>query len=205
MINWQLVYDFVRRWILTAVLLIGIGHPAVPQKLSFGVKVGAPLTASQTAGPIADGGESVDEPRVTAGPTVELHLPLHLSFEVDALWRRNSYRAVSGITGLNFAATVTDWQFPFLVKYSFTDAYVHPFIDGGVVYRRVSNSLKFDAPHNPGSSGVAVGGGVTLKTGPARFSPEIRYTRWPTPPFAAGYNFVLSTSNQVDLLIGLTF
>jgi hypothetical protein len=140
--------------------------------------------------------------RFTVGPTAELHFPFHLSFEVDALWRQSSlYQNGANINLVN--ASVHDWQVPFLAKYELHFGPVHPFLDGGVVYRHVS-ATSGAAPDNPNSSGVSFGGGVTLKLGPFRLSPEVRYTRWPSPP-AYNISSAQSTANQADLLVGLTF
>jgi hypothetical protein len=174
---------------------------------SFGAKVGVPLTTAYTpTGASLD--FSANEQRYTIGPTVEVRLPFHLSFEVDALWRRSSYNVTIPPAlnfGGNYAASVGDWQIPFMAKYERGSGPVRPFIDGGVVYRHVSSSFLFGGPGNPSTAGVTVGGGVTLKLPHLRLSPEIRYARWPTPAFTSPYNFVVSTSNQVDLLVGVTF
>jgi hypothetical protein len=54
------------------------------------------------------------------------------------------------------------------------------------------------------SPGIAIGAGVTFKFFHIRISSEIRYTRW------ANEAFVIvppqaSSSNQADILVGLTF
>ncbi len=178
---------------------------AYSQTFSFGVKAGVPLTNVYTTDQIANGGASASEQRFTIGPTAEVHLPLHLSIEADALWRRSSFSEI-GPVGY-FHPSVNDWQIPILAKYELTLGPLHPFADGGLVYRHVSLSASsLLQPTNPNTAGVAVGGGITLKLLHLRLSPEIRYTRWPTPPFSSTYaGPVSSTGNQVDLLVGLTF
>src|SRR5581483_6692856 len=57
------------------------------QILSIGVKAGTPATNGFQSG------SSPYQRRYTVGPTVEVRLPLHLSFEVDALYRREGERA----------------------------------------------------------------------------------------------------------------
>lgn len=197
--------NFIRAWIFAATPLLVASPPAYSQMFSFGVKVGVPLTTVYTTEPIADGGASASEQRFTIGPTVEVHLPFHLSFEVDALWRQSSFSTVGGHFG-NFDSSVNDWEVPFMAKYEMKLGPIHPFIDGGVVYRHVStSSSSVPPPTNQNTVGVSIGGGVTLKLPHLRLSPEIRYTRWPTPAFSSAYVPVISTSNQADLLVGVTF
>jgi hypothetical protein len=82
-------------------------------------------------------------------------------------------------------SSVNDWQVPILAKYELGFSPIHPFIDGGVVYRHVSTTSSSVAPPtNPNTSGVCVAGGITLKLLHIRVSPEIRYTKWPTPAFS---------------------
>jgi hypothetical protein len=69
---------------------------------SFGVKAGTPLTTPYTTEFVPDGGASASELRFTVGPTIELHLPFHLSVEADALWRQSSF---SGLASSVFSGT----------------------------------------------------------------------------------------------------
>ncbi len=149
--------------------------------------------------------------RYIIGPTAEIHLPLHLSFEVDALYRRNgfdyTFRSFGGIVpGSTVRATIDDWQIPFLAKYEMGFGPLRPFVDAGVVYRHVTN-VKYDfISTNPNTTGFTVGGGVTLKLLMIRLSPEIRYSHWPTRPILDHVSgLVVSASNQADFLLGLTF
>jgi hypothetical protein len=190
--------------ILLSTLLLVARVPAYSQLFSFGVKVGTPLTTPYTKEFVPDGGVSTDEQRFTVGPTIEVHLPFHLSFEADALWRQSSF--IEGGANFNTVhATVNDWQIPLLAKYEAKVGPLHPFIDGGVSYRHVSSDSA-PPPTNPNTAGVTVGGGAMVKVWHLRFSSELRYTRWPTQAFSAAYpGFVISRSNQVDLLVGITF
>ena len=197
----------IRASIFAATLLLVAAPPASSQMFSFGVRVGVPLTTVYTTQGIADGGAFASEDRFTIGPTMEVHLPFHLSFEVDALWRQSSFSTVGGHFNGNLDSSVNDWQVPFMAKYERKLGPIHPFIDGGVVYRHVStSSSSVPPPTNPSTAGVTAGGGVTLKLLRLRLSPEIRYTRWSTPVFSSAYaGPVISTRNQADLLVGVTF
>jgi hypothetical protein len=198
--------NLIRAWTFGAALLVIGGLPAYSQMFSFGVKAGVPVTDVYTIGFVPNGGAQAHEQRFTIGPTVEVHLPFHLSFEVDALWRQSSFSQISASIS-SFDTSVNDWQVPLLAKYEMKLGPIHPFIDGGIVYRHVStSSSSVPPPTNPNTAGVSVGGGVTLKFLHLRLSPEIRYTKWPTPAFSSAYaGPVLSTSNQADLLVGITF
>lgn len=196
----------MRPWIFAATLLLLGGTMARSQIFSFGVKTGVPLTTVYTAQQIPDGGSSASEQRFTIGPTAEVHLPFHLSLEVDALWRQSSFSAVGAHLDAELNSSVNDWQIPLLAKYEMLSGPVRPFIDGGVVFRHVSTtSSSVMPPTNPNTAGISVGGGLTLKLLHLRVSPEIRYTNWPTPAFSSAYTPVESKSNQVDLLVGITW
>jgi len=68
--------------------------------------------------------------RYVIGPTAELHFPLHFSFEVDALYRRNGFEyttyqyffypvgpTYTAVVNYFSRATINDWQVPLLAKY----------------------------------------------------------------------------------------
>ena len=186
-------------------LLLALSSQAFPQMVSFGAKAGVPLTSAYQIQFVADGGASSYEYRVTVGPTVELRLHRHLSFEVDALWRRSSFSA--GGAHFDIGSSVNDWQFPVLFKYSIKSHGISPFIDAGGVYRHVSTlSPSVQPPNNPSTAGLTAGAGITLRLLRLRLSPEIRYTWWSNQAFVTGNYFGVATkSNQADLLIGLTF
>lgn len=196
----------MRACIFAATLLLLAGRPARSQIFSFGVKAGVPLTTVYTPQQIPDGGSNASEQRFTIGPTAEVHLPFHLSLEVDALWRQSSFSAIGAHLNASLNSSVNDWQIPLLAKYEMLSGPVRPFIDGGVVFRHVSTtSSSVLPPTNPNTAGISVGGGLTLKLLHLRLSPEIRYTNWPTLAFSSAYTPVESKSNQVDLLMGVTW
>ena len=68
-------------------LLLVAVIPALPQSVSVGAKLGLPLTSAYSVEGVPDGAAFASEQRFTAGPSLKIHLPLHLSVEVDALWR----------------------------------------------------------------------------------------------------------------------
>jgi opacity protein-like surface antigen len=183
---------------------------AYSQLVSFGVKGGIPLSDPLNTSSGGSGGVTHGVRRYVIGVTGELHLPFGFSVEVDALYRRVGFDTFgtsfgSILPGLpaNSRSTGSDWQFPFLAKYSFRGPVIHPFIDAGVTLRRLdfSNVNLSD----PNSAGFTLGGGIELRLLIVRLSPEIRYTHFGTDAFGPNFNFVRSSSNQTDFLVGLTF
>src|ERR1700736_4945450 len=80
--------------------LVLFASPAFAQSFSFGVKGGVPLPDAFWAGRDSRSYSSVPR-RYTAGPTVEIGLPVfRLSVEADALYRRIGWDASRSATGL---------------------------------------------------------------------------------------------------------
>ena len=201
--------SFSKSFLLSLVLLAWC-PPANPQLISVGIKGGVLLNDPLNAGQGGSGAVGHDVRRYLVGPTGELHLPFGFSVEVGALYRALNYTdyptSLSPLPGNYSPVTHTgsDWQFPILAKYEFHKGFiVHPFVDGGVTYRHVSFSNV--SLGNANTAGVTVGGGLTFKLLFVRLSPEFRYTHFPTDVFGSNFNYVHSTSNQADFLVGLTF
>jgi hypothetical protein len=183
-------------------LLFLFALPSHAQLFSFGVIGGVPITSAYTCITCYDR-------RYIIGPTAEVRLPFHLSIEVDALYRRNGF-IIPGFRGSQtLSAPVDDWQVPLLAKYEIKAGVLRPFVDGGVVYRHAgvaSSSANLLSLDHPNSAGIAVGGGLTVKLGILRLSPQVRYTHWPNPPLTIyELPYVFSTRNQADVLVGFTF
>ena len=151
---------------------------------------------SRTSSP--SGASSSSENRYTIGPTAEIHLPLHLSFEVDALYRRSGFFVNGAHVGFG-NAVADDWQIPLLGKYEIPLGPIRPFADAGVVCRHVSasNLPLFSDSNHPNSAEFAVGGGVGLKWLHFRISPEIRYTHWGQTAFS---NSSRSSATAIKLI-----
>lgn len=186
----------MRNVLLLGALLVATVAPGYSQFVNFGVKAGVPLTDAVHG--ISDGTSQVltDTDRWLVGPTAEVRLPFHLSFEVDALYRRQNYTV--NTLGFPQSNSANDWQFPFLAKYEFRREVVRPFVDAGVTYRHVSNGV------DPNTAGFTVGGGVALKVLFLKLAPEIRYTRFGGVT-DNGSSPVVRAQNQADLLVGFTF
>lgn len=189
------------------VLLLVAMEPAYSQLVSVGVKAGVSWTDSYSGVTVPDGGSSHSNDRYIIGPTAEIHFPFRLSLEVDGLYRSSEFSLIGGgLANLpNGTVTVSDWQIPVLGKYEVMPGPVRPFLDAGVVYRHVSGALAQDflAAQNPSSAGFAFGGGVGFKLGHIRLSPEVRFTHWGVTAFSNAA--VVSSNNQADFLVGITF
>jgi hypothetical protein len=197
----------MRQYFLLSLLTLW-SVPAFSQLVSVGVKAGVPLTNVYSTQQVPDGNAFTSETRFTVGPTVELHLPLHFSVELDALWRRSSFSTIGGnFSNVAQDSAVNDWQVPLLAKFDAGVGPVHPFVDAGPVYRHVStSSSSVPSPSHADSIGIAIGGGISLRLLHVRMEPEIRYTRWLTSAFDSNYGGpVESKNNQADLLVGFTF
>lgn len=170
--------------------------PAYSQLFSVGVKAGVPLTDGLNGQSYSSTNVTTSTQRWIVGPTAEIHLPFRLSFEVDALYRRENFTTTQFLT--SFAGTVNDWQVPFLGKYELHGGLLRPFVDAGVTYRNLSGSV----PAN--NAGFTIGGGITAKLLFLRLSPEFRYTHWGDKSNGAG-PFIAGGGNQGDFLVGFTF
>lgn len=209
--------------ITLASLALTLAGAASSQILSFGITGGIPIT---DAFPNDSGAY---ERRYIIGPTAEIHLPLHFSFEVDALYRRSGYSSTFStyaFGGPPFPpvevverSTLNDWQIPFLAKWTAGSWVLKPFVDGGVTYRHLSGQstaqtssggtsagvISGPAILNPNTAGIAAGAGLTVKLLVLRVSPEIRYTHWVSTSSAGVFLPTPTNANQADVLVGITF
>lgn len=229
---------------IIAVLALG-GTPLCAQDLDIGhlpvtvgLKVGVPVTnmfSTGTSGGLTSipAGASLGSvgaipgstytssvPRYEFGVSAEFHMPFHLRFEVDGLYKRggfdNSFTNAAGLpeymrTGFN------QWEIPGLFKYNISLGHFRPFIDFGASYRHISTidqqtyfpgaqALLTDnsvAIKNRNSFGGVAGFGITFKKGPFELTPEARYTRWANDAFEA--NGLRTNKDQGDVLLGISF
>ena len=156
------------------------------QFLQVGVKGGIPLNDGFT------GTLNGTTNRYIIGPEVELHLPLNLGVEVDALYRHYVFQGQGA----------GEWQFPVLLKYRFKGVpLIRPFVDGGLVFNHVSDIAKVTS--NQTSPGFAVGAGLDFHVLLLHITPEFRYVR------IADQNYqtplISSNQNQAQFLVGFTF
>lgn len=175
-------------------------------QISFGVKGGIPLNdAYYDYKSLLNYGTATNPTtqRFLIGPTLEVHLPGRFSVEADALYRRSSfdYTLTSATGAVHDVAS--NLEFPLLAKWEITPGPIRPFVDGGVSFRHIFLEHDPGFLTHPTTSGGVLGAGITLKAGPVRISPEIRYTRWGST--ALELPSFRSVRNQGDFMIGLTF
>jgi opacity protein-like surface antigen len=205
-----------------SLLLCAAAFTAAAQPISVGVKVGVPINDALDA---LKGNQSAyvsNTHRYLVGPTVQLNLPFRFSVEVDALYKRLGYEfdQFAGPGSPTTTRTVANsWEFPVLGKYAIIGGPLRPFVDAGANFRHISgvdqvrttlaavnvdvNPLEFNKDND---IGFVFGGGLEVKLGFIRITPELRYTRWGSENFRDPVASLLhSNKNQGDFILGLTF
>jgi hypothetical protein len=203
--------------------------------VTLGFKIGVPVTdmfsASNTT--LFNGNESVPGsaytsavPRYTFGISAEFHLPYHLRFEVDGLYKRAGFATQTLGAGYGGVGTASQFyntsanvfEIPGVFKYNISMGHFRPFVDFGASMRHIAtvkqSSVYTDRPlyyindntpelSNRNSVGAVAGFGITFKEGPFELTPEARYTRWANQSFSA---MGLRTNlDQGDILLGISF
>lgn len=189
-----------------ALLLLAVGIPAFPQKLLWGVKAGVPLTDLVSSQAWKNGRYYPSSGRYTLGPTLELTLPFRLSIEFDLLYRSAKYRFVNTVSGAAAEASGNAFQFPLLLKLRLSRRFVAPYMAGGVTFNRLTGLKQLGELDKATVSGFVAGAGLEGRLPLVRISPEIRYTRWGSANLRnLTGNFSLSSQNQIEALVGITF
>ncbi len=196
--------------------------------VTLGLKAGIPVTQMFSSGTssIFSGNEipnstySSSVPRYEFGVSAEFHMPFHLRFEVDGLYKRggfdNSFTSLGGVPGY-MRTSFNQWEIPGVFKYNITLGHLRPFIDFGASYRHISTIDQStstpglqtayvdnsSALVNRNSFGGVAGFGITFKKGPFELTPEARYTRWANDSFSAPG--LKSNKDQGDVLLGISF
>jgi hypothetical protein len=220
-------------------LFILTASTAYGQLFSYGIKGGLPMTDFIDV--VQSQGASSTTNRYIVGPTGEVHLPLGFSVEFDVLYRHFNIQnngnliPVNGIylgpgtpppipaSALASAATANAWEFPLLAKYHFKGKLIHPFIDAGVSWDKLSGVKQAAsaviqsgtglpsipevqaALANSTTRGFVTGGGIGLKVLLIHITPEVRYTRWGAKHFIDPWGLFHSNQNQAEFLVGFTF
>jgi hypothetical protein len=219
----------MRRLIVPLFFAAALTAPA--QRFSFGVKAGAPVTDAlpYDASPYS----MVDTGRWTVGPTAEVRLFSHLSFEADALFR--GYRSQSSggsfilagtslITGqtvplsASFRQNTKEWDFPLLLKYRVQAGTMHPFVDAGFEFAHASSDFtnSFSCLAGPDTCSTAsIGSFVTSQNsysssvnrqGPAAgIGVEFKFGKVRISPEVRYTKLTRPNANEVTVLAGFTF
>src|SRR5580704_7591899 len=131
-----MVMRFLSSVIGILTLAVLCGHRAVAQRVAVGLEGGVRTTDD------VSGSLTSESKRYIVGPKVEIRLPLRLSFEFDALYRR------FGFTGYETSCcgnSVTrersnSWEFPMILKYRIPVVPGHPFVGAGYAPRTVDGT-----------------------------------------------------------------
>jgi opacity protein-like surface antigen len=164
------------------------------QILSIGVKAGLPFTDAFNSFTSGSYRSFSDSKNYIVGPMVELHLPLGLSAEANALYRPLNFATNSS------SSNYSSWEFPILAKYRFPFPLIKPYVEAGPSFRTVGGFLG----SNLSNSGFTAGVGIELRLSRLRIGPEIRYTHWGADASAAQAVFN-SNQNQGEFLVGFSF
>jgi opacity protein-like surface antigen len=177
----------VRLGVWVAAVFCGQFAFGQPGPLSFGAKVGVPLsdafefsspeTCDSTAKPVCSIlNYSSKTKRYTLGPTVELRLPHGFGIEVDALYNRLNYDSYffrftpsSGQLSAFTGTRADRWNFPILLKWRHDVHRVSPFVDGGIAFDHISG-----VESNFTSASQDMFGFAGQTSGKASSAPELR-------------------------------
>ena len=169
------------------------------QIFSVGVKAGLPFTDAFNNFTSGSYSSFSNSKNYIVGPTAELHLPLGLSVQGDALYRPLSFAA--NRPNLVQSTDFSSWEFPILAKYRFPFPLVKPYVEAGPSFRTIGGQFG----GNFSNSGFTAGVGVELRLARFRIGPEIRYTHWGADTSNAPQLGFSSNQNQGEFLVGFSF
>ncbi len=140
---------------LAFIVFVCCSRASAQRVVSFGIAGGLPFTApfsdqTFTPSPILPylgslyGVHSYSgSNEYSLGRSVEFHLPLNFSVEVDALFRPLDLTQQDYIIGPGpeppISASYKSWEFPALAKYRASGMLIKPFIEAGTNFRAVAN------------------------------------------------------------------
>jgi hypothetical protein len=202
--------------------LLGWAGMLAAQAVSIGVKGG--VRGTDDLGGTFGTSESK---RYVVGPMLTARLPLGFRLEFDALYRRVGFRSLMN-TDIGGSVAERDtgnsWEFPILVRRTlwhglYAGVGYAPRVISGLRHLDEVSILSLTPPLKaysefslPGSwdttDGVVVEGGIEKRAGRLRIAPELRYIHW--SPHALNVQqphgqFIVSTQDQADVLVGITF
>ena len=136
------------------------------------------------------------------GPLVEVHLPLDLSIEADALYHPVSLAAPPDLRlpQLPSIKTFSSWEFPIVGKYKFRAPFARPYLEAGPTFRAGSSQYH----HYLASAGATAGVGIEAIAWRVHIAPEVRFVHWGHDAPDAG-PFYSSKRNQAQFLLGLSY
>jgi len=170
-------------------LLLFAATMANAQHLSYGVKLGAPLTdVVQGSGNVA-----ASTTRLTIGPMFELRLPAGFGVEFDVLYKRFSSNSGTG------ASNASSLDFPILGKYKMPGIIARPYAEAGFSFNKLSSIATFKLQDR---KGLVLGAGIEFSLPKVHIAPELRYTRYNQN---VTLQSLLPNANQAEVLVGISF
>jgi opacity protein-like surface antigen len=207
-------------------LLFFLAASAAAQPFGFGIKGGLPMNDFLSAAKSQNFSFNSHTNRYIVGPMAELRLPAGFGIELDILYRHFGYNSagLSAIANIvtTGQTTANAWEFPLVAKYKFKAPLLHPYVEAGVswdklsgltqtvtsVVASVSKSTTTSSPPELSrdvTRGFVIGVGVDFKALVIHIAPEIRYTRWGAKHFIDPGGLLNSNLNQGEFLVGITF
>ncbi len=175
---------------------------------AIGVRAGAPLSDAFESVKRESFRFNPSTARFTIGPTAELFLPFGLGLEADLLYRRTEMKVTQAAGSGEPSAskeTVGNWDIPLLAKFRFPGAGLRLFVTAGGAYRSFGDLPALATNLKDSGWGLVLGGGLQIKIGRLRLSPELRFTRWGSGESGRGPTVIQYNRNQADFLFGITF
>jgi hypothetical protein len=172
------------------VLLAGLGRAEISVGVRGGLPFGDAFETLRTQDLTVAG-----KNQFVVGPTVELRLPAGFGVSLDALYRRYSFE-----TGQQDQSGA-QWEFPLMLRYRFPGIVARPFVAIGPIFTTITGVTAIK-----NSQGLAIGAGVDAKIPFVRLTPELRYSRrFQDVIVETRFGNLVANSNQIDLLLGVTF
>ena len=166
--------------------------------------------------------------RISFGPMAEVRLPLHLSVEVNALYRSSlnhtdgpySFGFNSGFQIYSTDVKAHSWEFPVLGEWRGPKRLGNFFVGGGVSFRTVAGTVRkygsfrnyftnvtstnddqFSLSRYPDRRmyGRVIVAGIDIRTGVLHLRPQVRYTRWNTSSYP-----LWTSVSTIQVLTGIT-
>jgi hypothetical protein len=198
-------------------LCLGVMGAVAGDLFSVGVTGGVPLNDAYNAVRHGNLNYATNTKRWTAGPTIEIGLPLNFGIEIDALYRREAVQQSGTVLDLlvNHSANLNAWDFPLLLKLRLAPGPIKPFVGAGPTFRHLGGAKDLENfftgetqnqfRTRSSNVGFTAAAGLELHAPVIRITPQLRYTRWGWQTFRDPASAFRSNSNQWDFLLGITF
>jgi hypothetical protein len=177
--------------------------PLFAQPVRLGLQAGAPFPSVTEVFSNSNAARENRNFLWTFGPAVQVDLPARFTLEAAALYRRIGFDGVFGRPPIGTPQTPQEvrgnlWDFPLLAKYRFTPGSIAPFVGAGYAYRRLDELIRpVSSPH-----AFVASGGVCLRMGRLRLSPELRFYRWGGEDLQP---FFRARRAHAEILVGVFF